>query len=58
LEGGTPALAHVREAVFREWKNDQRVEANEKFYQELLKRYTVTIEQPAAQATKKIAETS
>ncbi len=45
-EGGVPALEEVREAVRREWANAERLEANEKFYQGLLKRYTVTIERP------------
>ena len=45
-EGRLPALADVRDAVRREWDNARRLEANEKFYQELLKRYTVTIERP------------
>jgi len=39
-----PALAEVRDTVIREWTNARRLEANEKFFQELLKRYTVTIE--------------
>ena len=43
-EGGAPALANVRAAVRREWENARRLEANEKFYQDLLKHYTVTIE--------------
>jgi parvulin-like peptidyl-prolyl cis-trans isomerase-like protein len=43
-EGGLPALADVRDAVRREWDNGRRQEANEKFYQALLKSYTVTIE--------------
>lgn len=43
-EGRLPALADVRDSVRREWDNARRLEANEKFYQELLKRYTVTIE--------------
>jgi hypothetical protein len=45
-EGGLPALAEVREAVRREWENARRLEANENFYQNLLKRYTVVIEAP------------
>lgn len=44
--GRVPALEEVREAVRREWANAQRLEANEKSYQGLLKRYTVTIERP------------
>jgi len=43
-EGGLPALADVRDAVAREWESSRRQEANEKFYQGLLKGYTVTIE--------------
>jgi len=30
--------------VRREWDSASRLEANNKFYQEMLKRYTVTIE--------------
>jgi len=54
-EGRLPALAEVRDAVRREWESTSRLEANEKLYQELLKRYTVTIEPPGAEAAKKIA---
>ncbi len=43
-EGRVPALADVRAAVRREWDNARRLEANEKFYQDLLERYTVTVE--------------
>jgi hypothetical protein len=43
-EGRLPALEEVRAAVRREWDNARRLEANDRFYQELLKRYTVTIE--------------
>ena len=45
-EGRAVALAGSRVAVRREWDNARRQEANEKFYQELVKRYVVTIEQP------------
>ena len=45
-EGFLPALEDVRAAVRREWTNARRMEANEKFYQTLLKRYVVTIERP------------
>lgn len=47
LAGSVPALADVRDAVRREWDNARRLEANDKFYRELLKHYTVTIENPA-----------
>ena len=43
-EGHIPALAEVRDAVRSAWANGHRVEASEKFYQNLLKRYHVTIE--------------
>jgi hypothetical protein len=43
-EGRLPALADVRDAVRREWDIARRREANAKFYETLLKRYTVTIE--------------
>lgn len=45
-DGSMPALAEVRETIKRDWINSQRSETNEKFYQALLKRYTVTIEDP------------
>lgn len=44
IEAGLPALAEIRDSVIREWSNAKRLEANDKFYQDLLKRYTVTIE--------------
>jgi len=43
-EGGLPTLADVRDAVRRQWDSARRQEANERFYQDLLKGYTVTIE--------------
>lgn len=45
IEGSVPALNEVREAVSREWNNARIREANELFYQELLKNYNVTIEE-------------
>ncbi len=56
-EGRLPELADVRDAVRREWDNARRLETNEKFYAELLKRYTVTIEGPEpVKVQKKLAE--
>ena len=54
-EGRVPALAEVRDAVRGEWANARRLETNEKFYQELLKRYVVTIERPGPAEEKRIA---
>jgi hypothetical protein len=46
VPGTAPPFNDVRESVQREWANAQREKTNEKFYQDLLKRYTVTIEDP------------
>jgi hypothetical protein len=45
-ERSLPALAAIRDQVRREWFDVKRNEATEKFYQSLLKRYTVKIEPP------------
>lgn len=56
-EGHLPELTDVRDAVRREWEDARRLEANEKFYQELRKRYTVTIEslEPSVENKKLVA---
>jgi parvulin-like peptidyl-prolyl cis-trans isomerase-like protein len=55
-EGRVPALEEVRDAVRRAWANARRLETNEQFYQDLLKRYSVTIERPQpTKAGKKLA---
>jgi hypothetical protein len=43
-DGREPDLDEAREALRRDWLNARRIEANEKYYQSLLQRYTVTIE--------------
>ena len=43
-DGGVPAFDDVRVTVRREWIDARRLEANETFYRELLKRYVVTVE--------------
>jgi hypothetical protein len=43
-DGRIPALVEIRESVIAEWGHSHRAEANEIFYQELLKNYKVTIE--------------
>ena len=45
-EARLPELGQVRDAVRREWTNARRLESNEKFFQNLLKRYSVTVEKP------------
>jgi hypothetical protein len=56
-DGRLPELQEIRAAVAREWANAHRLEANERFYQELLRRYTVTIQRPpAAVETKTLTE--
>jgi len=48
-EGRVPVLGDVRDAVLREWANARRLETNERFYVELLKKYVVIVE-PAVPA--------
>lgn len=43
-EGRAPGLDEVRDAVRRDWRNEQRIAANARFYQSLLQRYAVTVE--------------
>jgi hypothetical protein len=45
-EGYLPALADVHDQVRREWLNAKRTETTDKFYQALLRRYTVKITMP------------
>jgi hypothetical protein len=42
--GRVPQLSEVRDAVLRDWTNARRLEANDMFYEGLLKHYKVTIE--------------
>jgi hypothetical protein len=56
-ESRMPELAEVREQVVREWADARRREDNEQFFQNLLKRYTVTIEgQESSAEQKKVVE--
>ena len=43
-DGRVPALSEARTQVAREWTNARRSAANQDFYQQLLRRYTVTVE--------------
>jgi hypothetical protein len=54
-EGHLPELADVRDVVARDWANARRLEGDNKFYQELLKRYTVIIEPMELKGQKKLA---
>ena len=42
----TPALALVRDAVSREWREARRQATNDELYQQLRERYTVVVERP------------
>lgn len=53
--GRVPALAEVHDAVRREWDEARRLEAKDKFYRELLKHYTVTMEKPEPVEASKVA---
>lgn len=50
-DGRVPPLDEVRDAVRRDWLNEQRIAANERYYQGLLQRYTVTTEGSEVAAT-------
>jgi len=52
-EGRLPVLAEVRDTVRREWANARRLEANEQFYEAMLKHYVVTVERPQSAEEKK-----
>ena len=45
-EIGLPELAQIRSAVAREWSNERRQEADDRFYQALRARYSVEIRLP------------
>lgn len=53
-EGRLPALAEVRDAVRREWDDSRRLEAREKLFAAMLKRYAVTIEQMPAEREREL----
>ena len=48
--GGTLALDEVRDAVAREWANEKRKARQDARFNELLKRYQVTIESASGTA--------
>jgi hypothetical protein len=50
-----PALGEIRAVVEREWRNEQRQQSNERFYQGLRERYSVDIRLPEAVAADKLA---
>ena len=50
-----PPLAEIRALVEREWRNERREQANERFYQALRERYSVEIRLPAMVAGDKLA---
>ena len=54
-EGRVPRLDEVRDAVAREWDNARRLVANDTLYEEMLKRYAVSIEAPRVTAPTAVA---
>lgn len=50
VSGGPSSLDDVRPAVRREWTNAQRLEAEQKLYAALRKRYEIVVEAPRAKA--------
>ncbi len=43
-DGGVAAFADVRDAVLREWTSAKRIEADDAYYQSMLKKYSVVVE--------------
>ena len=54
-EGRPPALTDIRDAVRRELESVRRMEANDRFYKDMLKRYTVTVEPSPAEEKQELA---
>ena len=50
LSGGLPPLDAIRPAVRREWTNTRRLEAEQKLYASLRKRYEIVVEASSAKA--------
>jgi hypothetical protein len=50
-----PALGEIRALVERQWGNERRVQANERFYQALRRRYAVEIRLPDADSGDQLA---
>lgn len=48
IQGQLPSLDQIRAAVRKEWLAAQRRQANDKFYRNLLRDYTVSIELPSS----------
>ena len=46
IQGGTPPLDAIRDAVRREWSNARRLEAEQKLYASLRKRYEIVVDTP------------
>jgi parvulin-like peptidyl-prolyl isomerase len=49
IEPPPPVFAEVRDRVVQEWTSERSEELNEQFYANLRDRYTIVIEEPAAQ---------
>ena len=50
LEGESPGLEEVRRSVVRDWTYTRRGEAEQRFHDELLSRYQVSVEWPEVPA--------
>jgi hypothetical protein len=56
IPGTVPELATIREEVARAWTDERRRQDQEQFYQELVKRYAVTIERTSHNSNALAAE--
>jgi parvulin-like peptidyl-prolyl isomerase len=51
IDGEIPELSAARDQVFRDWSSEQRKKTNQQIYQNLRKRYEVTVEDPLSENT-------
>lgn len=51
IDGEIPELSAARDQVFRDWSSEQRKKTNKQIYQNLRKRYEVTVEDPLSENT-------
>lgn len=57
IDGKIPELTQVRDAVFREWSAEERIKANEAFYEMLRDRYTITVMFPEPESSSPVEAT-
>jgi parvulin-like peptidyl-prolyl isomerase len=51
IDGEIPKLNEVRDQVFRDWASQQRKQTNKLIYENLRKRYKITVQLPLSENT-------